>query len=213
MKLVKKYFSEIENQKIEKFIEFAFLLSEYNKNVNLISRKDVENIETNHILHSLAIAKFIQFEDKSKIIDIGTGAGLPGIPLSIFFDKCSFTLVDSIGKKINVVKSIIQKLDLKNVEAINCRIETLRTPKVDFIVSRAVAPINQLYNWSKHLAEIKNYNKLKNGYILLKGGDLDEEIKNYMSQTKNLKKVDVVNISNYYEEEFFETKKIIYLPF
>lgn len=213
MKLLKKYFPEIEIQKIEKFKEFALLLSEYNKNVNLISRKDIENIETNHILHSLAISKFIKFEDNTKIIDIGTGAGLPGIPLSIFFDKCKFTLVDSIGKKINVVKSLIQKLDLKNVEAINCRIETLRTPKADFIVSRAVAPINQLYTWSKHLAEIKNFNKLKNGYILLKGGDLNEEINIFRSDTANSKKVDIIKISNYYEEDFFETKKIIYLSF
>ena len=212
MELVKKYFPEIEIQKIEKFKEFAFLLSEFNKNVNLISRKDIENIETNHILHSLSIAKFIQFKDKSKIIDIGTGAGLPGILLSIFFDKCTFTLVDSIGKKINVVKSIIQKLDLKNAEAINCRIETLRAPKADFIVSRAVAPINQLYKWSKHLIDFKNFNQLKNGYILLKGGDLKEEINIFRSENKNSKQVDIINISNYFNEDFFETKKIIYLP-
>ncbi|MCC6722706.1 MAG: 16S rRNA (guanine(527)-N(7))-methyltransferase RsmG [Bacteroidia bacterium] len=210
MEIIKKYFTELEIQKLDKLNHFAFLATEFNKKVNIISRKDIDNIETNHILHSLSPAKFVCFKPNTKIIDIGTGGGFPGIPLAIMFPDTKFYLIDSIKKKIDGVKEIINALELKNAEAINCRVETLRNIYADFIVSRAVAPISQLYKWSNHLVSNKNSNDIKNGYILLKGGDLTEEINQFYKECSFIKKINEVKLSNYFSEEFFETKKLIY---
>lgn len=209
MEHILKYFPKLEKQKVENLQKFSQLIAEYNSNINLISRKDTENIEINHILHSLAIAKIIDFKKGSKIIDIGTGGGFPGIPLAILFPDSEFLLVDSIGKKIKVVQEIIEKLDLKNSKSINCRIETLKIPKVNFIVSRAVAPLSQLYRWSKHLINSDNFNEIKNGYILLKGGDLSEEKQEFSKSYKNIN-LKEINLTKYFDEDFFETKKLIY---
>ena len=177
----------------------------------MISRKDVENLEERHILHSLAIAKFISFKPQTRILDIGTGGGFPGLPLAILFPQCKFYLVDSIGKKINVVKELVEQLNLKNVEAINARAESLQI-NADFVVSRAVATISELYRWSKNLLTKDKYNDKPNGYILLKGGNLTDEKNEFKNLMRRGIKIQEVPLDTYFREEFFETKKIIYFP-
>lgn len=209
LKLLKKYFPTITDEQLKQFQLLAELFSEYNLNVNMISRKDVENLEERHILHSLAIAKFISFKSQTRILDIGTGGGFPGLPLAILFPDCKFYLVDSIGKKINVVKELVAQLGLKNVEAINARAETLEID-VDFAVSRAVAPISDLYRWSKNRLTKDKYNDKPNGFILLKGGNLTEEKNEFKEMLRKSVKIQEIPLDTYFKEEFFDTKKIIY---
>lgn len=209
LKLLKKYFPTISDDQLKQFQLLAELFSEYNLNVNMISRKDVENLEERHILHSLAIAKFITFKSQTRILDVGTGGGFPGLPLAILFPDCKFYLVDSIGKKINVVKELVAQLGLKNVEAINARVESL-TIDIDFVVSRAVAPISDLYRWSKNRLTKDKYNDKPNGFILLKGGNLTEEKNEFKEMLRKSIKIQEVPLDAYFRAEYFDTKKIIY---
>ena len=202
MKLILKYFPNLTDDQIQKFKELEVLYKEWNSRINVISRKDIDDLYLKHVLHSLSIAKFISFKKNTSILDVGTGGGFPGIPLAIIFPDCNFLLVDSINKKINVVKEISNTLKLTNVSYNVIRVEKLKT-KHDFIVSRAVTRMNKFRNLVKGLISNKNDNKIKNGIIYLKGGDLTEEMMNIKHQK--------VNISDYFDEEFFETKKIVYL--
>jgi 16S rRNA (guanine527-N7)-methyltransferase len=209
LKLLKKYFPNLTNEQISQFSLLAKLFPEFNLQVNMISRKDVENLEERHILHSLAIAKYINFKSQTRILDIGTGGGFPGLPLAIMFPDCKFYLVDSIGKKINVVNELSSQLELKNVMAINARAESLDID-VDFVVSRAVAPISDLYRWSKNRLTKDKYNDKPNGYILLKGGNLTDEKNEFKEMLRKSIKIQEVPLDTYFKEEFFDTKKIIY---
>lgn len=202
--LILRYFPELSDDQINKFGELKKLYIEWNEKINVISRKDTENFYERHVLHSLAIAKVIQFEAGSKILDIGTGGGFPGIPLAILFPKCEFILVDSIGKKIKVVNEIALALSLSNVRGIHERAEKI-DQKFDFVVSRAVTSMPVFLNWAKNKFLKENRNSLKNGILYLKGGDLTTE----MQDVK--KAVRYFEIKAFFSEEFFETKKIVYI--
>lgn len=203
MELIHKYFPDLSAEKISAFERLGNLYSEWNEKINLISRKDIDSLYQKHILHSLSIAKFLGFKPGTKILDIGTGGGFPGIPLSIMFPESRFHLVDSIGKKIMVVKNIIEELNLNNTLGFHCRAETMPY-KYDFIVSRAVSSFPDFMILVKDKLASKSFNSIKNGVIYLKGGDFAEEIKTFP-------KAKLINISDFFTEEFFETKKIVYL--
>lgn len=199
-----KYFPNLTKYQKEQLSRLENIYNIWNAKINVISRKDTENFQERHLMHSLAIAKVINFVDKTKIMDIGTGGGFPGIPLSIIFPNCNFFLVDSIGKKIKVVKEVINELDLKNVSATHNRAEKIND-KFDFIVSRAVTKMPKFLSWTKGKFLKENKNKLENGILYLKGGDLREE----MASIK--KEVEYFNINKFYSEQFFETKKVVYI--
>ena len=202
---IDKYFPKLTQEQKEKYSKLAQLYKYWNSKVNLISRKDIDNLEINHILHSLSIVKIVIFKDSTSVLDVGTGGGLPGIPLAIFFPKVNFTLIDSIGKKIKVVKSICSELSINNVNAINDRVEN-HLDHYDFILSRAVTRMDNFYKLVYKNFRYDSSNKIKNGIISLKGGDLDEELKDF-------KKKNIYDINEYFNYEFFQTKKIIYIPF
>mgnify|MGYP001589809180 FL=1 len=202
MNIILKYFPEISSDKIEKFKQLESLYIYWNQRINVVSRKNINELYINHVLHSLAIAKIINFKNKTKILDVGTGGGFPGIPLAILFPNCNFTLVDSIAKKIHVVDSIVDSLKLDNICTSVSRVESLNT-KHDFIVSRAVTNMSKFLNLTKGRISKGGHNSLSNGIVYLKGGDLSEELKDIKNQ--------IYNISDYFEEEFFETKKIVYV--
>lgn len=204
MKLILKYFPDINDEQKQQFEQLEPLYKEWNMQINVVSRKDIDELYTRHILHSLAIAKVIDFKDGSKILDVGTGGGFPGIPLAILFPKTHFFLVDSIGKKIKVVKEISQAIGLKNLEAEHKRAEEVKF-KYDFIVSRAVTNLPKFNNWIKGKFNINSRHKIKNGLLYLKGGDLTEELK------EAGRKYQLYNIPDFFEEEFFETKQVVYL--
>jgi len=206
MNQILSYFPDLTSIQKEQIASLFPLYKEWNDKVNLISRKDFDNLYERHILHSLAIAKFIQFKKDTTVLDVGTGGGFPGIPLAIMFPDVQFHLVDSIGKKIVVVKDVINRLELTNATCQQIRCEELKV-KYDFIVSRAVTSFPEFVTFTKELLNQRASNSIKNGIIYLKGGDITEEILPFK------KKVQVVDISNYFENEFFATKKIIYLPF
>ena len=203
MHQILKYFPDLTEKQIEQFSQLKKLYSFWNEQINVISRKDIDAIYEHHVLHSLAIAKIINFNKGTSILDVGTGGGFPGIPLAIFFPETHFFLIDSIGKKIKVVKEITKELKLNNVNAEQIRVENIKK-KYDFIVSRA------LTNFPKFVALVKknihghDKNPLPNGILYLKGGDFTDEIKNFN------KEILIYNINDFFEEEFFETKKIIY---
>ena len=179
------------------------LYAEWNEKINVISRKDLSNLTEKHILHSLAIAKVIQFNAGTKILDVGTGGGFPGIPLAIMFPDCEFHLVDSIAKKIKVVSEISKAIGLTNVNVEQARAETLKG-KYDFVVSRAVTAFPEFLSWVNKNIYRENRNELPNGILYLKGGDLKDELRGFERQ------ITIFDISNYFEEEFFETKKVVY---
>ncbi len=205
LSLITRYFPGLEREKFEQFSGFAFHISEWNKKINLISRKDNDEIYLRHFLHSLSIAKFISFSSGTHILDIGTGGGFPGIPLAIMYPGAHFTLVDSIGKKIKAVKDIIEKLQLGNVKAIQLRAEDVEE-KFEFAVSRAVASLAELYKWTgKNIVRSKN-NVISNGIICLKGGELDGELRELGIYA------DIIPVNRYFSEEYFAEKKIIHIP-
>jgi 16S rRNA (guanine527-N7)-methyltransferase len=202
MDIILKYFPELSSDKIEKFKQLEALYIYWNQRINVISRKNINELYINHVLHSLAIAKIINFKNDTKILDVGTGGGFPGVPLAILFPDCNFTLVDSIAKKIHVVDSIVDSLKLDNICTSVSRVESLNT-KHDFIVSRAVTNMSKFLNLTKGRITKEGHNLLSNGIVYLKGGDLSEELKDIKNQ--------IYNISDYFEEDFFETKKIVYV--
>ncbi|RLZ11887.1 16S rRNA (guanine(527)-N(7))-methyltransferase RsmG [Faecalibacter macacae] len=203
MDLILKYFPDLTEKQIEQFNKVGDLYKQWNEQINVVSRKDIEEIYTNHILHSLAIAKVMKFEDGSDVLDVGTGGGLPGIPLAILFPNVNFHLVDSIGKKIKVVQGVADGLGLTNVKAEQKRAEQLHD-KYDFVVSRAVTAMPRFAEWIRGKFKKDSLNPLPNGLLYLKGGDLSEELKDFPN-------AELHNISDFFEEDFFETKKVVYL--
>jgi len=204
MLLIQKYFPKLTNIQFKQFEALQGLYEDWNSQINVISRKDIESLYLRHVLHSLAIAKVIQFKSGSKILDIGTGGGFPGVPLAILFPEVTFHLVDSINKKLKVVNGVVDNLGLENVHTTHARAESIQG-HYDFIVSRAVTNMPDFVGWIKNRVAKKSAHQLKNGILYLKGGDLTEELKNYSKAT-------LYNLSDYFEEDFFETKKIVHLP-
>jgi len=205
MELIDKYFPDLSIEQRDKFAQMEALYQFWNARVNVISRQDIETLYERHILHSLGIAKVLEFKSGTSILDVGTGGGFPGIPLAIMFPKAQFHLVDSIGKKIRVVQEIVQALELDNVKAEQVRAERL-DDSYEFVVSRAVTRMAPFVGWVKKNISRNSFHPLKNGILYLKGGDLAEEL----SELKE--KARVYELSNYFEEEFFETKKVVYVP-
>ena len=203
--LIKNYFPEISKSQEEKFIQLQDLYEFWNKQINIISRKDIQELYIRHVLHSLAIAKFIQFKPKTSILDIGTGGGFPGIPLALLFPQSTFHFVDSMAKKIKVVKEISAELGLENVTSEHARVEKI-AGEFNFVVSRAVAPARKIWQWTHQKIKISASAENANGIIALKGGDLEIEMKALNKSHQE------INIKDYFEEPFFETKKIIYIP-
>ena len=201
-----RYFPSLSPQQSERLALLKDFYSEWNAKINVISRKDIANFDINHLLHSLAIAKFTSFAGGTSIIDVGTGGGLPGIPLAIMFPDVNFTLIDSIAKKIKVASAISEGLGLKNVTCIASRSEEIRG-SFDYVICRAVTQMDRFISMTGHLLSSASRNVLPNGYIVLKGGELDEELTSF-SRTAVVK-----NISEWFAEPFFETKKIIYIPY
>ena len=199
------YFPTLTETQKAQIEQLGPLYKEWNSKINLVSRKDIENIYLNHVLHSLAIAKIISFKPGTQVIDVGTGGGFPGIPLAILFPETNFYLVDSIGKKITVVKEVAAALGLRNVRADQIRAEEVRG-QYDFVVSRAVARMKEFYGWVHNKIKDKSTNSLDNGILYLKGGDLEEE----MNELKC--PYSIYNLSDYFKEEFFETKHVVFVP-
>ena len=204
MELIRKYFSLTESQE-QQFAALGVLYPEWNAKINVISRKDIDNLYEHHILHSLAIAKILQFQPQTTILDLGTGGGFPGIPLAIMFPDCQFTLIDSIGKKIRVATEIANAIGLQNVELKQCRAEEEKG-KYEFVVSRAVMPLPDLVRLVKKNVSSNQHNALPNGLICLKGGELQHEILPFR------KIASLYNVSEFFKEEYFKTKKAVYLP-
>ena len=200
--LILKYFPEITDEQKQQFEKLEQLYTEWNEKINVISRKDMDGLYEKHILHSLGIAKVMPFADGTKVLDVGTGGGFPGIPLAILFPEVSVTLIDSIGKKIKVVEAVSEGLGLKNVTAVHGRAEKLKE-KFHFVVSRAVTQMPEFLRWLKGKFEKEQFNEKHNGVLYLKGGDLAEELAGL--------RCEIFQLKNYFEEEFFDTKKVVYL--
>ena len=205
VELILKYFPNLTEEQKSQFEKLEELYKEWNEKINVVSRKDIENIYINHVLHSLGIAKLIAFNAGADVLDVGTGGGFPGIPLAILFPETQFHLVDSIGKKITVVKEVSAALGLENVKAEQIRAEQIKG-NYDFIVSRAVTRMKEFYGWVNTKTKPNSTHRLDNGILYLKGGDLDEE----MNELK--KPYSVTNLSDFFKEEFFETKRLVYMP-
>ena len=205
MELIKKYFPDLAEKQFGQFASLSELYAEWNGKMNLISRKDIGNLYERHILHSLGIAKIIRFTDDTAILDIGTGGGFPGIPLAIFFPKVRFLLIDGVGKKIRAVQDIIVRAGLENATCRQCRAEEEKE-KFDFVVSRAVMPLLDLAKTAGKNIVKEQQNALPNGFLCLKGGELQHEIQSFR------KKALVYELSDYFQEEYFKTKKVAYLP-
>ena len=203
--IIFRYFPDLTEKQKGQFMALQELYETWNSRINVISRKDMENLYVNHVLHSLGIARVINFLPKAKILDAGTGGGFPGIPLAILFPETRFHLVDSIAKKITVVKEVSSALRLQNVQAEARRVETL-APGYDFIVSRAVTRMKEFHGWVKHLTVRENRHSMANGILYLKGGELSEELAEVKKEFR------LYNLSDYFEESFFETKMVVYLP-
>ena len=206
MDLILKYFNSLTETQRAQLSALYPLYCEWNAKINVISRKDIENLYQNHVLHSLGIAKLIQFQNGSRIMDVGTGGGFPGIPLAIMFPEVQFHLVDSIGKKIKVVDAVTEALGLKNVRTTHGRVESI-PDKYDFIVSRAVTDLPTFYRWVQHKKLKSNKNSLENGILYLKGGDLEKELKNLP-----VKRYYEYPLSIWFNEPYFQEKQIIHVP-
>lgn len=207
--IILKYFPEITELQKQQFAALYDLYKTANEKVNVISRKDIDQLYERHIIHSLAIAKFVQFIPHTKVLDLGTGGGFPGIPLAIMFPEVNFTLCDSISKKIVVAESVAEALELPNTDFVVGRVENLKE-QFEFVISRAVAPMDQLYRWTQSYIDETSRNSKINGYLLLKGGDLKEETKAIKRMNRKLF-VDEYPLKDWFDEEFFETKKLIYI--
>lgn len=204
MILIDKYFTDLDEIQILQFKKLNELYQDWNLKINVVSRKDIDEIYLRHVLHSLGIAKIQKFNPGASILDVGTGGGFPGIPLAILFPETQFHLVDSIGKKIKVVEEVSEGLGLKNVKITNDRVENV-DGQYDFIVSRAVAQMETFVHWVKGKIAKKSEHELKNGILYLKGGDLSEELKLYTTAK-------IYDLKDYFEEDFFDTKKVVHLP-
>ncbi|MDO5979873.1 16S rRNA (guanine(527)-N(7))-methyltransferase RsmG [Flavivirga spongiicola] len=204
MELILKYFTELTEDQISQFKKLETLYQDWNLKINVVSRKDIDELYLRHVLHSLAIAKVLKFKAGSKILDVGTGGGFPGVPLAILFPECSFHLVDSIAKKLKVVDEVVVGLGLTNIKTTHSRVEEIKGT-YDFIVSRAVAAMPTFVHWIKGKIAKEQKHDLKNGILYLKGGDLSEELQDYRTAT-------IYNLSDFYTEDFFETKKVVHLP-
>ena len=204
MELIQQYFPDLTDNQILQFKKLEVLYKDWNLKINVVSRKDIDELYLRHVLHSLGIAKVIEFKPNSNILDVGTGGGFPGIPLAILYPDCQFHLVDSIAKKLKVVNEVVEGLGLTNVKATHSRVEEINE-QFDFIVSRAVAAMPTFVHWVKGKIAKSQKHELKNGILYLKGGDLTEELESY--QTAKIYKLE-----DYFKEEFFETKKVVHLP-
>ena len=204
MEEILKQFPNLTEVQIKQFEKLNELYQDWNAKINVISRKDIDQLYTKHVLHSLAIAKIVKFESGTYVLDVGTGGGFPGIPLAILFPETRFYLIDVILKKINVVKAVAEGLELKNVKAEQIRAENVKGD-FDFIVSRAVTNMPDFVSWIKDKIKKNNKHELKNGILYLKGGDLTEELKDFPNATE-------YNISEFFDDEFFETKKVVHVP-
>jgi 16S rRNA (guanine527-N7)-methyltransferase len=204
LELILKYFPDLTPRQIEQFRQLQPLYTDWNNKINVISRKDIDQLYERHVLHSLGIAKVVSFKPDTSILDVGTGGGFPGIPLAIMFPECHFHLVDSIGKKIKVVQEIAGALELENIIAEQNRAEKLQET-YDFVVSRAVTQLKEFHGWVQYKINKPYNNSLKNGILYLKGGDLTQELKEASLKHR------IFPLSAYFEEEFFETKKVVYV--
>lgn len=200
--LLLKYFPDLTEKQVEQFEKLKDLYTEWNEKINVISRKDMESLYEKHVLHSLGIAKVMEFAPGTRVLDIGTGGGFPGIPLAILFPETEFTLIDSIGKKITVVQAVAEGVGLQNVTAVHGRAEKLKE-KFHFVVSRAVTQMPEFLRWLKGKFEKDQFNSKHNGILYLKGGDLADELAGL--------KCEIFNLKSYFDEEFFDTKKVVYL--
>jgi 16S rRNA (guanine527-N7)-methyltransferase len=205
MQLIQKYFPDLTPRQLEQFAALDGLYRDWNEKINVISRKDIDHLYEHHVLHSLAIAKFIQFKNATKIMDLGTGGGFPGIPLAIMFPECRFHLVDSIAKKLKVIDAVSEALELKNMFTFHSRVEQMPY-QYDFIVTRAVAQLSDLLAWTKGKSLYKDQNALPNGLIALKGGDLAAELA--AAEAKLIKQLP---LSVFFKEDFFKDKSLVYV--
>lgn len=205
MKVIQTYFPELNEQQCQQLDALYDLYTDWNAKINVISRKDIENLYLHHVLHSLGIVKMLRFKDGSSVMDVGTGGGFPGIPLAIFFPNVQFHLVDSIGKKIKVGQAVAEAIGLKNITFRHCRVEEEKE-KYDFVVSRAVMPLADLVKLVRKNIKKEQQNALPNGLICLKGGELQHEILPFRNQALSLE------LGDYFKEEFFKTKKVVYVP-
>jgi 16S rRNA (guanine527-N7)-methyltransferase len=203
--IISKYFSLTDHQKSQ-FDKMGEVYIEWNQKINVVSRKDIDNIYINHILHSLGIAKAINFQPGASILDVGTGGGFPGIPLAVLFPETQFHLIDSIGKKITVVREVTKALELKNIKSEQIRAEQVRG-KYDFVISRAVTRMKEFYQWVINRVKEESVHSLDNGILYLKGGDLEEELGELKRPYR------LFDLPTYFEESFFETKKVVHVPF
>lgn len=204
MDIINHYFPNLTENQIYQFQKLKDLYQDWNLKINVVSRKDIDEIYMRHVLHSLGIAKVQEFLPGSDVMDVGTGGGFPGVPLAILFPETQFHLVDSIGKKIKVVNEVVEGLELSNVKTTNDRVENV-PGQYDFIVSRAVAQMETFVRWVKGHVKKKSVHERKNGILYLKGGDLAEELAVYT-------KAEIIPLTTYYKEDFFETKKVVHLP-
>jgi len=202
--IVFKYFTELTVSQKNQLLQLENLYQDWNQKINVVSRKDIDELYLRHVLHSLGIAKIQRFNEGSEILDVGTGGGFPGIPLAILFPEAQFTLVDAIGKKIKVVNEVMEGLGLKNISAHHARVEDL-PGQFDFIVSRAVAAMPTFVHWTKGKIKKLSQHRLRNGILYLKGGDLEDELAPYQA-------AQIFDLKDFFEEDFFMTKKVVYLP-
>ncbi|MDR0796014.1 MAG: 16S rRNA (guanine(527)-N(7))-methyltransferase RsmG [Tannerella sp.] len=205
MEMIRRHFPELSELQIQQFAALNDLYRDWNAKINVISRKDIDNLYEHHVLHSLGIAKYVRFKPETTVLDIGTGGGFPGIPLAILFPESSFLLIDSIGKKIKVTQAIIDSIGLINAKTNQCRIEE-EPATFDFVVCRAVKPLSELVHLIRKNVKKEQINAIPNGLLCLKGGELQKETAPFS------RLLITIELSNYFHEPYFKTKKLIYLP-